>query len=152
MPFGLRCTQRGAARIWPGALRPFLVSRRSAFDTGRFSNNRVRSRSGVAACGDGVPLMSHRVGFLLLAMACVGTCVRADSIAFSVNLIVNSENATSIGHATYDPGFCLDCRFRGNHRINGGSASYNWDLPQNELYEREITQTVRDAACYTGFI
>ena len=60
--------------------------------------------------------------FLALTLIFFATRARGDSIAFSVNLIVNTEEATSIGRATYDSGFCLDCRMHGNHRINGGSA------------------------------
>jgi hypothetical protein len=40
----------------------------------------------------------------------------------------------------------------GNHRINGGTASSSWDLYPTEVYERQLNEPVRDAACYTAFI
>jgi len=95
--------------------------------------------------------MSRRATTLLV-LSFLATQAQSDSITFSVNLIVTAQEATSIGHATYDAGVCLDCRMLGNHRINGGSASYSWNLPPTQVYERQLSQAVSDAACYTGFI
>ncbi len=100
--------------------------------------------------------MARRASSLLILIATFLTTPAwsDESIAFSVSLIVNDQEATSIGRAVYQaPSFCLDCRHWGNHRLNGGSASASWSLPSSQIYERRLSQFVPTyPACYVGFI
>jgi hypothetical protein len=98
-------------------------------------------------------MLRRAITVVVFTLSFLTNQARSEHIALSVNLIVTAQEATSIGRATYDDtGLCLDCRMHGNHRINGGTASYSWDLYPTEVYERQLNEPVRDAACYTAFI
>lgn len=97
-----------------------------------------------------------RAHTLLFLTVCIVTSAAwgDESITFSVNLVVDETEATSIGRATYQaPSLCLDCRHMGNHRLNGGSASASWSLPARDIYERQLSEFVpTQPTCYVGFI
>lgn len=100
--------------------------------------------------------MGRRASSLLILIASVLTSPAwsGESITFSVNLIVDDTEATSIGRAVYQaPSLCLSCQHWGNHRLNGGSSSASWSLPGSQVYERQLSEFVpTQPTCYVGFI
>jgi len=99
--------------------------------------------------------MTLRVaGIVVVSFIFLSPTARSETIQFSINLIVNDQEALSTGRAVYQPdSLCLECPYYGNHRINGGSTSASWNLPSgNQIYERTLNEWVRDGGCYRGFI
>lgn len=100
--------------------------------------------------------MARRPSSLLILIVSLLTTPAwsGESITFSVNLIVDDTEATSIGRAVYQaPSLCLECKHWGNHRLNGGSASASWNLFGAYIYERQLSEFVpTQPTCYVGFI
>lgn len=83
----------------------------------------------------------------------LATSARSESIQFSVTVAIKNQEVISDAQASYvAPSLCLDCRFWGNHRINGAAASTSWSLFPTDVYQQRLTDWVHDGGCYTGFI
>jgi hypothetical protein len=102
------------------------------------------------------PRVTARFLFIVVALMGGRAWADSDSITLSVNLIVNTQEATSIGRATYQPStmLCIDgCSMSGLHQISGGSATATWQgLTSNSPYEQELSNPANTGDCYRGRI
>jgi hypothetical protein len=102
-----------------------------------------------------MPVMSRlKRGFLLLGVIFLTFPVRSDSVEFLVSCVVSDQFVSSYGRAQYgDTGLCLNCTYRGNHRIGGGFASTSWgEWSATQIYEQTLRDDARAGVCYKGYI
>lgn len=79
---------------------------------------------------------------LLSLLSVTGTLKAADdSVTVSVNLIVTTSEASSIGRAEYGyPTFCIQgCYMDGTHQIAGGFSLATWSRVTG-IYEQQISE------------